>query len=412
MTKKRTEIAKKKRSKSDAGTGDRKAKAGSGKKSARPLNNQSKIVNNECLVWRIFRFGERFELPDDMKICRKSGLQFTRDFVSAAGGDEAVGYINQFKLLDTGDGLEVAMFEGLYRKLVNMAAQHSRAKRGYLIDAADQPLSDVQLGKLLNVKGPTMRRILRQYADVMLLEKVELPEFDFTRNDRPKDDSRKTSENSEKKGAPLKKRQNDKTANANANAKSNVNEQRATYGLTAYAAKDKENGNSKLNANAQGQSQTVDQVQSQGRGSPPMAAGSSHPPTTAPPLPCRQPNESDAFGDSRLIHFSGSPQGSVNLSKAGMSYGRRVYLALGYRHDIDSSEAAREITSFASKHDQVCSMLSSPPVVDGVLNRGLREATKIRRRKASRNPGAIFNSLLDKLATAKLAEDNAEVHYA
>lgn len=135
--------------------------------------------------WRIFRFKQRFELPDDIKICRKSGLQFTRDFVSAAGGDEAVGYLNQFSMLSNGDGLELCMLQGLYRRLVNMAASHSKAKRGYLLGPSDEPLSDAQIGKLVSIKAPQMRKLLHKFASVELLEKVELPDFDFSMNEQP-----------------------------------------------------------------------------------------------------------------------------------------------------------------------------------------------------------------------------------
>jgi len=73
--------------------------------------------------------------------------------------------------------MKLCMLKGLYRDMVNMTAQHSKAKRGYLIDADDQPLTDPQVGKLLNIKGPMMRKIMGQYAEVKLLEKVELPAF-------------------------------------------------------------------------------------------------------------------------------------------------------------------------------------------------------------------------------------------
>jgi len=160
MTKKGLDTAKQDRTKPNAGTKIRTGKAVSARKPSRS-------------VWRIFRFKQRFELPG---YCRKSGLRFTRDFVITSGY-ESDGYLHQFRLLDNGDGLNLAMLKGLYRDLVNMAAQHSKAKRGFLIDADDRPLTDLQIGKLLNIRGQTMRKILRQYAGVKLLEKVELPDF-------------------------------------------------------------------------------------------------------------------------------------------------------------------------------------------------------------------------------------------
>ena len=136
-------------------------------------------------VWRIFHFKERFELPENIRKCRRSALEFSRDFVSDGAGDEAVGYQRQFALLSNGDGLEFGMLYGLYRLVVNMSAKQSRALRGYLLDAKKQPLSDGQIGKLLKIPTKRMSKILRQFASVDLLERVELPEFDMSVNEPP-----------------------------------------------------------------------------------------------------------------------------------------------------------------------------------------------------------------------------------
>ena len=386
------------------------------KKSAKAPNNQSP------LVWRIFHFKERFELPEDMRACRKSGLQYTRDFVSAAGGDEAVGYLNQFKLLDNGDGLAMAMLKGLYRDLVNMSAQHSKAKRGHLIDADDKPLTDVQIGKLLNIKGPTMRKILRQYAGVKLLEKVDMPEFDLSINDLPprkggderggegrgKGDQRGSPEKSGNLQKPLKKRQNGKRENE----KNNVNKQRATNGLTAVNAKGKENDNSAIHqANAQGEGSSRGQVKDE----PPTA------PATAPPLPS-EPHVSDDLGDSHVIPFtcpqtsfepaSRSQHPAVTTVAGGYNrgdevVGDRVYAALGLRWAADSPEGRREICSFASKWAQCRVRLARlpPDVVDGLGVRLIVEARKIAKRgKRNKRPGAVWCTVADKLAAARLKE--------
>ena len=69
---------------------------------------------------------------------------------------------------------------------------------------------------------------------------------------------------------------------------------------------------------------------------------------------------------------------------------------------MDSAEARREITSFASKHDQVVFTLAalSPPAVDALLQRGLAEAIKIGKRKGNRNKGAVWHTVMDKLTAA------------
>lgn len=125
-------------------------------------------------AWRIFHFRERFDMPG---YCRNSGLHSTRDFVSAAASYEAARYIEQFGLLDNGDGLELCMMQGLFRRLVHLTALHSKTRRSYLIDADDKPLTDSQIGKLFQINDRTMGKILQKFASVGLISKVELPEF-------------------------------------------------------------------------------------------------------------------------------------------------------------------------------------------------------------------------------------------
>jgi hypothetical protein len=374
-------------------------------------------------VWRIFRFEKRYELPEDMKIFRKSGLNFTKRFVGVGGGDEAVGYHKQFAMIENGDGIESCMFEGVYGRLVNMAAEHSRARRGFLLDADDQPLSDAQIGRLLNIKSKEMRKLLRKFASVKLIEKVELPDFDMSLNepkggseDKAKDKAkdkprnaraRNSSENSGKFRKPLKKRQ--KSNNKNKDKK-----QRATDGLTAINQEENNNGKGiSNNSNVQkGRRQT------QPKKSPPMSAKGRHPPTTAP-MPS-VPQRSDE-GGSKVIPFV--PPGSACFSRAAKIYGRRIYLALELPWDLQSHEAKREIGSFAALHDRALLKLAQAGMqrltLENLLHRGLAEAEKIasRKRKArkpgekiasrkqkARKPGAVWNDLFDKLIKARLRE--------
>jgi len=202
-----------------------KSKSGIAKKSGTTVTS-----NTGAKVWKIFHFKERYELPDDIKICRKSSLQYIKLFVGISAGDEARGYQQQMTMICNGDGRYNNEIKGLYNELVIMAGEHSYAKRGYLLDAADQPLTSSQIAKLLNYPPATMRKMLAKYESVKLLEKVDLPEFDLSKNETSKYDNskqrdskkqdtrgqkhkrsgtfRNVPENSEKKGKPLKENQN------------------------------------------------------------------------------------------------------------------------------------------------------------------------------------------------------------
>lgn len=131
--------------------------------------------NQVTQAWRIFQFRERFELPVDVRIARKSGLRYVRDFVGVAGGSEAIRYQRQLAALMDGNGLEFYCLYGAYRQLINLAAKWTTPYRGHLLHANTNPLTDAQIGQLLKISHQKMSRILRRLASVKLIEKVAWP---------------------------------------------------------------------------------------------------------------------------------------------------------------------------------------------------------------------------------------------
>jgi len=367
---------------------------------------KSKIENRKSEVWHIYRFIERFELPEDMRMLRKSGLHYTRDFVGTAGGDEAVGYHTSFNLIANGDGLEYSMLYGLYRRLVNLAAQHSRIKRGYLLDVDNSPLSAVQIGKILGINGNKMRFLLQRFAKVKLLELIDTPDFSelssddeqapaqpekskskTVKHERTGQKRRKTTRacnapgNSGEKQSPLKKRQGKGKALSS-------KELKATNGKTANASKKNKKRAKQLPA----------QEEAQTRHEQPQAEP-------------HEPQRADAAGTGRTIRINppgpshlpahSPPAGSYvpTYSQADVMFGTRVYQALGYQFPIHSTEGIREITAFASKWNSVLARLTGvpPPEIDALGMRLLREARKIGSRKANRNPGAVFQTVVERI---------------
>ena len=64
-----------------------------------------------------------------------------------------------------------------------MAGKHSYTKRGYLLDAASEPLSSAQIARLLNFSAATMRKMLAKFEKVKLLELVDMPQFSLSKNE-------------------------------------------------------------------------------------------------------------------------------------------------------------------------------------------------------------------------------------
>jgi hypothetical protein len=363
------------------------------------------------LVYRVFHHEARFDLRTESRHFRKNALPFTRDFNGYGAGDEAVDYLRQFTLLcPNGDGLNYCQYYGCYRLIVNLASQHARAFRGYLLGPDKDPLTDSQIARLLHIPAKEMTRMLKRFVSVKLLERVELPEFDLSLNDEPAEGDRSSSDAGVKAGqsqprAHAKRSRAQSRAqvrspylNGNGKTANDKKKSKATLGLSASGCKGKDNDNSQAEVKVQGESQGEAEGQAQAQAQ--RQSAEPCPPTT-PPL-AEQPKDVDVSGGHTVTSASPPASFSQGQSRSGLTYGRRVYLALGHTWDIDSNEATREITSVAAVHDEVCRRLAGlpPEMVDGILARALREAPKIAKRKSTRRRGAVFNSLLDKLCAA------------
>ena len=92
------------------------------------MAKQVKAKKRILKIWHIFRFGERFELPDDWRTLRKSPLLFTKDFVGSGNDDESISFVQQMQMLDGYDNH--LMLKGAFGELKRITANRSRCSRG------------------------------------------------------------------------------------------------------------------------------------------------------------------------------------------------------------------------------------------------------------------------------------------
>ncbi len=399
------------------------------KEKKKKVVRKSQSATKALWVWRIFHFGERFELSENIRKCRKSALEFSRDFIGDAGGDEAVGYQRQFSLLQDGDGLEFGLLYGLYRLLVNMAAKQSRAFRGYLLDARNRPLSDAQIGKLLHVETRRMSKILRQFASVDLLERVELPEFDLSMNDPPprNDDERDSGSGKKKSAAGTRKSRSGGGGRGRAEISGRGRSgaeisARVRKPLKESGKKVKSKHGNYLSDNGKSQREinndkrcnvSCNALEGQGKGRTTTA------PATAQSLPSK-PRGSATGG---ILEFP-SPRGAVFNNRSGPQrigeivqgvrhrydsdcedFGGEVYEVLGLTFSPLTVRGRRELGCFASVWERARTAGLKPEVLAELRRRAIVEATKLARRKQRcRNVSAVFchvfNRLLAKAAAA------------
>ncbi len=347
-------------------------------KPTRPAAERSRAVHK---VWRIYRFRERFEPPENVRKCRKSGLDFTRDYVGLSAGNEAVGYQQQLAMLSNGDGLEYSLLFGIYRQLVNHAGQRSRAYRGYLLNAGNEPLSDSDIGRLLKIHAKTITRMLRKLERAGLLERTSMPaEWDLSQDELPP----KETDEQEDAGALDGKKQRTRAKNKGVSAGGRTSAEKDADGQQPL----KEDGK-RQTVNDKGNKKATSGLTAAVEGEKENDKGES-PSRTTLPSPTTQPSavkpqesegkqESEGQGDRVSPTPSPLPSLSQGQSSHGLSYGRRVYLGLGYNHDLDGNEARR-----------------------------LAEATKIAKRRSNRNRAAVWHTMMDKLAGAAVRGGGAK----
>ena len=377
-------------------------------------------------VYRIFHFQNRFEMDGDYR--RQGGLDYVRMFITASTqgkSNESSAFMRQLGMLEHYYPEQWDAYLGRFWRLVALTATQEDWLRGYLLDSDQRPLADAKLAAAMHLSLPVMKATLQGLRKVGLIEQVPCPQFTRPKKRKAKDESANQKQNKDgKKKSPKKpkkqtakqtvrkhsetfgnisersetlraKTNKTKTAKAASAAKDNPRaapsdyNQKATNGKTAVGCK------RKTNDKRQGETTGAEALQNRTKCEWPTQSRTASAPATAPPLPS-EPQQSD--DGERVIPFVRSPD-SAELSRQGMSYGRRVYLALGYGWDINSPEASREIASFASKHDELCRKLSGlpPPQLDAMLCRGLREAEKMSRRRANRNRGAVWNTAMNRL---------------
>jgi hypothetical protein len=378
-------------------------------------------------VWRIFRFAKRYELRDDERKLRQSGLLFTRDFVSEAAGDEAARYYLQLGMMDNGDGERYHLLLGIYRRLVNEAAKRSRAYRGYLIGADDQPLSDAAIGRLLKINTKRMAQLLNKLESVKLLEHVNMPkEFDKSLNDPPKEDDGKENK-------PPKKGRGKGKRGANSGAGRNRAEQggkgrrplkkKTTTATVTATVTANDNGNLNGNENICRQKRSEDNSNALEGQREREVKTTSTTPTTAPPI---MPKGSDARG-SRVIPFSPAPSGSVGNHGPqrigdivqGMAYrydedakqfGGDIYLALAIPFSPDSIQGRRELGCFASMWTKAKGALIGAEALEELRTRAIKEAGRIAKRKGKCGKvSAVWCTVFNRLLAARCDEERCKV---
>ena len=347
-------------------------------------NSQSKKV------WHITDFELIFKLSDDARKGKKGPLSYTKSFVSLSGSSkpyetrhyERLKYLKAIK--------DRHLLRSVFEDLKSWSAEKMQDYQGYLVDHAGRPADyEYIAAQLDHIEKNDLKKAMRILAQIGLIEKIsQNGQFKHENEDAP-DGSGNETVNS---GNGADSLQEGKAANAEGDPVDH--EEKASNGLSAVEGQDKVIGSAETKANAQraGQPQVKEPIADKPTESDAGGGDRAKADTRPPPRPVNQPTGQQRAGP---LHHAGDYENS------DVRYGERIWLALGYNGDIKSEKAVREITSFASKfHECRCRLWGlSPPQIDELGIRGLKQARKIARQKGNR--AAKWNDFMTKISKAK-----------
>ena len=129
-------------------------------------------------VWKIFRFQERFELPDNVRFDSYiyQPLKYIRDYVGSGQDDEAVNYKRQIMTCRT--SLNRHKLLAVFSDLREIAANCSKCFRGYILDERFEPASVTKIAGWVGLNTSETCKILKELEQIGLIEKVSIPKFE------------------------------------------------------------------------------------------------------------------------------------------------------------------------------------------------------------------------------------------
>lgn len=339
-------------------------------------------------MWRIFRFQQRFELKEDVRFCRSGPLIFIREYVGSGQDDEAIKYKQQIAVCESAPNRCELLY--VFWKLREIAANHSRAYRGYLLDERFEPANISKIAVWIGFEAKKTERIMRQLEQIGLIEYVSLPNFDLSVNEPPNrirkssrahKPARARTRKPERARAPLKKK--GKARSGKRNIKRNKKSGRSEPDKTKKQKKAKAQPNPMNPTESdRGVGQACRIVSSDG-------------------LPCRSIKFNRKKGPERL----GSVVQKLLQPPECLVFAAEVYKAIGTPYPLDSNEGKSEIGCWQSAWSKALLAGLSYEYLRELYDKVIKEAERLKlkrhRIKFRNSPEAVLRDMFDKMLMAK-----------
>ncbi|MGA1979484.1 MAG: hypothetical protein ABSG99_02810 [Sedimentisphaerales bacterium] len=359
-------------------------------------------------VWRIFRFRQRFELPDNIRFDRQKPLIYIRYYVGSGQDDESINFKRQIAACKASQRRHILL--AVFMDLLEIAANYSRAFRGYILDEHFEPAGIIKIAGWVGLEVKEAGKIFRELEQIGLIERILMPEFDLSVNDNKggkkgrKQKSRARTRKSEKKRAPLKNKGKSEIGNGNS---SKVNKKTGKE-----PERNKRQANSKKQATGAATGKGQDQINHNPTTNPKVSdaqvGGSNERPRTCPP------------GKSITQQYKQTEQIGAVLQKLynpeAEEFAQAVYKAIGTPYARDSKEGRSELACFKMAWVKAQIAGLAPRYLTALWDRTIREAEtlKIKRHRKPKSywrksPEAVLRKLFDRfLNNAKRDAELAE----
>jgi hypothetical protein len=368
-------------------------------------------------VWRIFRFRERFELPDDVRFCRDKPLEYIRDYIGSGTKEESIHYKRQISACEASKNVDRLL--RVFYKLREIAGNHTRAYRGYLLDENFEPAENNKIAIWIGLTKQETEKILKELEQIGLIEMVIPPKFDLSLNEKPPKRERRRGNKSRNNPSAHGKSRSSSSAHGKSRSSSSAHEKHRDS--LKYKS---ESGNGILKRNKKtGKIPEKDKRQANSKEQPANAAIGERQEQSAD-NPNTNPTESDGeVGNDKLGTRTYPPRQSFTHSYLTTQYkdpqqigavfaklynpeaeefAREVYKTIG-TSALDSKEEHSELACWKQAWAEALIAGIAPYYLTALWDRVMQEARKLRIKRWrkpksywTKSPEAVLRKLFDR----------------
>lgn len=363
------------------------------------------------MVWHIWHFEQRFEMPEDFRKCRVGPLIYLKEYVGTGADDEQITYRQQMALIRQRPDRH--LLRSVFIELRELAACRSRAYRGYLLDDRLRPASNGWLAALCGLDSRTMQRCLKALASIGLVVQTPLPQWDLSKNKDPESPAAEKPKPAQKGPKNAKKRNPRKRPEKNGKNRRPLNivkvkdkvkdkekDKKKEIGIRQRKSEEKKKKTSdsiKDNPKTEIETETEGKANAQASRQGQPTAVPPPPPAAQSPKPKSKPTDPSQSDAGEAVSCTQEPPPpSINLSAMlNDLYNPELFADAVFQRLFGGPPCGlhgrQEIGAYASAWERALQASLKPSELKRLWDRSLLRAEQIsRKRRRVKSPGAVW----------------------